>query len=75
MEQKIDWKKIFEKFSEQKQEWHCYRCGALLAKEKILLGFVEIKCRRCNTVNTLNYDRLDKVVKIVEKYLTKKEKK
>ena len=72
---KLNWYQIFEKFSEQKQKWRCYRCGALLAKEKILLGFVEIKCRRCNTINILNFNKIDMVVKIIKKALDIKEKK
>ena len=33
--------------------FRCFRCGRLLAKEAILVGIVEIKCKNCKAINTL----------------------
>ena len=70
-----NWNKIFEKFLKTKRNWKCYRCGALLAKEKILLGQVEIKCRKCNALNVLKFDDLTEIVDILQSALDKKQKK
>ena len=33
----------------------CEQCNALLAKEDIALGGIEIKCSRCNKMNWFEY--------------------
>jgi phage FluMu protein Com len=40
-------------------ELRCKRCGALLLKESIVMGTVEVKCHRCNTFNTLSVDKMN----------------
>lgn len=43
----------------KKMELHdvrCKECGALLAKEDITIGDLEIKCYRCNEVNNCEYN-------------------
>ena len=75
MQNNNDWDRVFEKFLKNARNWKCYRCGALLAKEKVLLGQVEIKCRKCNTINTIKFNDLSKVVNILQSALDKKQKK
>ena len=36
-------------------EIRCEKCGALLCKEEIEIGDVEIKCYRCNFLNIFTY--------------------
>ena len=67
-----DWNEIFKKFLKNKREWRCFRCGALLAKDKILLGRIEIKCRKCNALNVLELNELDKVIDILRPALDNK---
>lgn len=31
--------------------FRCWKCGRLLAKENILVGVVEIKCKSCKEIN------------------------
>ena len=73
--QQPNWDKIFEQFLKNKRNWKCYRCGALLAKEKVLLGQVEIKCRRCNAVNVIKFNELNKIIDILQFTLDKRQKK
>jgi phage FluMu protein Com len=37
-------------------ELRCEKCGALLAKEDITIGDIEIKCHRCNCMNNYEYN-------------------
>jgi len=34
----------------------CEKCGALLAREDVALGDIEIKCYRCNKMNLYKYE-------------------
>lgn len=46
-------------------EIRCKECGALLCKEHIEIGDVEIKCYHCNHLNYIQYDS-----KIIESIFT-----
>lgn len=37
-------------------EVRCAECGALLCKENIEVGEIEIKCHYCNAMNTQDYN-------------------
>ena len=38
-------------------ELRCKKCNALLMKEEIIVGSIEIKCRNCGTYNYLSVDK------------------
>ena len=43
-------------------DMRCKNCGALLAKENIRAGEIEIKCPKCNTFNTIRVDTFGPIV-------------
>ena len=61
-----EWEEIISRFLKHKDEWRCRYCGALLAKEKILIGAVEIKCKKCKKINLISYDDMSRVVEIIK---------
>jgi len=44
-------KKQVNSNTEELRPFRCYNCGKLLAKENILVGVVEIKCKSCKAMN------------------------
>jgi phage FluMu protein Com len=40
-------------------DFRCKKCNALLAKEAIVLGTLEIKCKNCGAYNTVDVNKLD----------------
>jgi len=64
--EKFDWQEILHNFFQNFHNWRCRGCGKLLAREKILIGALEIKCKSCKTKNLIIFNNLHQIIKIAK---------